>query len=174
MKVNIKKINSNAITPTYGSTEAAGLDLYALIDTETNSLFIPSYATVKINTGIAMEIPKGYFGAVYARSGLSIKNGLRPANCVGVIDSDYRGEVIVLMHNSATLENHVYPQFILTDGTTQDSYEYGYLPVGTVVIRAGDRIAQGVLTQVPKAKFIKARQVSKTERGEGGLGSTGK
>lgn len=146
MKVNIKKINSNAITPTYGSTEAAGLDLYALIDTETNSLFIPSHTTVKINTGIAMEIPKGYFGAVYARSGLSIKNGLRPANCVGVIDSDYRGEIIVALHNDS-------------------SEDY--------IINNGDRIAQIVITPYLTIEPNEVAELSDTERGEGGFGSTG-
>ena len=146
MKVNIKKINSNATTPTYGSTEAAGLDLYALIDTETNSLFIPSHTTVKINTGIAMEIPKGYFGAVYARSGLSIKNGLRPANCVGVIDSDYRGEIIVALHNDS-------------------SEDY--------IINNGDRIAQIVITPYLTIEPNEVAELSDTERGEGGFGSTG-
>ena len=146
MKVNIKKINSNATTPTYGSTEAAGLDLYALIDTETNSLFIPSHATVKINTGIAMEIPKGYFGAVYARSGLSIKNGLRPANCVGVIDSDYRGEIIVALYNDSMEDRIVYN---------------------------GDRIAQIIITPYLHIEPNEVTELSDTERGEGGFGSTG-
>ncbi len=146
MKVNIKKINSNATTPTYGSTEAAGLDLYALIDTETNSLFIPSHTTVKINTGIAMEIPKGYFGAVYARSGLSIKNGLRPANCVGVIDSDYRGEIIVALYNDSMEDRIVYN---------------------------GDRIAQIVITPYLHIELNEVTELSDTERGEGGFGSTG-
>lgn len=146
MKVNIKKINSNATTPTYGSTEAAGLDLYALIDTETNSLFIPSHTTVNINTGIAMEIPKGYFGAVYARSGLSIKNGLRPANCVGVIDSDYRGEIIVALYNDSMEDRIVYN---------------------------GDRIAQIVITPYLHIELNEVTELSDTERGEGGFGSTG-
>ena len=146
MKVNIKKINSNATTPTYGSAEAAGLDLYALIDTETNSLFIPSHSTVKINTGIAMEIPKGYFGAVYARSGLSIKNGLRPANCVGVIDSDYRGEIIVALYNDSMEDRIVYN---------------------------GDRIAQIVITPYLHIELNEVTELSDTERGEGGFGSTG-
>lgn len=146
MKVNIKKINSNATTPTYGSTEAAGLDLYALIENETSSLFIPSSATVKINTGIAIEIPKGYFGAVYARSGLSIRAGLRPANCVGVIDSDYRGEIIVALHNDS-------------------SEDY--------IINNGDRIAQIVITPYLTIEPNEVAELSNTERGEGGFGSTG-
>lgn len=146
MKVNIKKLNSNATIPTYGSTEAAGLDLYALIDTETNSLFIPSHTTVKINTGIAMEIPKGYFGAVYARSGLSIKNGLRPANCVGVIDSDYRGEIIVALYNDSMEDRIVYN---------------------------GDRIAQIVIAPYLHIEPNEVTELSDTERGEGGFGSTG-
>ena len=167
--VKIFKADKRGVDPTYATEGSAGFDLYAIED-----MIIKPGDTVKVRTGLVIEVPYGYALMVHARSGIAAKTPLRLANGVGVIDSDYRGEVIVLMHNSATLENHVYPQFILTDGTKQDSYEYGYLPVGTVVIRAGDRIAQGVLTQVPKAKFIKARQVSKTERGEGGLGSTGK
>lgn len=146
MKVNIKKLNSKANIPTYGSTEAAGLDLYALIENETNSLFIPSSATVKINTGIAIEIPKGYFGAVYARSGLSIKAGLRPANCVGVIDSDYRGEIIVALHNDS-------------------SEDY--------IINNGDRIAQIVIAPYLTIEPNEVTELSNTERGEGGFGSTG-
>lgn len=146
MKVNIKKINSNATTPTYGSTEAAGLDLYALIENETSSLFIPSSATVKINTGIAIEIPKGYFGAVYARSGLSIRAGLRPSNCVGVIDSDYRGEIIVALHNDS-------------------SEDY--------IINNGDRIAQIVITPYLTIEPNEVAELSDTKRGEGGFGSTG-
>lgn len=146
MKVNIKKLNSKANIPTYGSTEAAGLDLYAIIENETSSLFIPSSATVKINTGIAIEIPKGYFGAIYARSGLSIKNGLRPANCVGVIDNDYRGEIIVALHNDS-------------------SEDY--------IINNGDRIAQIVITPYLTIEPNEVAELSDTERGEGGFGSTG-
>lgn len=146
MKVNIKKLNSKANIPTYGSTEAAGLDLYALIENETSSLFIPSSATVKINTGIAIEIPKGYFGAIYARSGLSIKNGLRPANCVGVIDNDYRGEIIVALHNDS-------------------SEDY--------IINNGDRIAQIVITPYLTIEPNEVAELSDTERDEGGFGSTG-
>lgn len=146
MKVNIKKLNSKANIPTYGSTEAAGLDLYAIIENETSSLFIPSSATVKINTGIAIEIPKGYFGAIYARSGLSIKNGLRPANCVGIIDSDYRGEIIVALHNDSS---------------------------GDYIINNGDRIAQIVITPYLTIEPNEVTKLSDTERGEGGFGSTG-
>lgn len=91
MKVNYKKLDDKAVTPFYGSEYSAGMDLSALIQNGARAQRIPAGATVKIGTGIAMEIPHGYFGAIFARSGMATKRGLRPANCVGVIDSDYRG-----------------------------------------------------------------------------------
>lgn len=144
MQVNIKKLSPDAKIPSYGSAEAAGADLYAL--TEEN-VIIENGQTKLIHTGIAMEIPKGYVGLIYARSGLATKKGLAPANKVGVIDSDYRGEIMVALHNhsgiSQTVEN-------------------------------GERIAQIVLTPYLSASFCETDDLSDTERGEGGFGSTGK
>lgn len=146
MVVNYKKLDSGAITPTRGSAYAAGLDLYALIQNGAKSQRIPAGATVKIGTGIAMEIPDGYFGAVFARSGLATKMGLRPANCVGVVDSDYRGEIIVALHND-------------TDNCQ--------------TIRDGDRVAQLVIMPYLPVELCEMTDLSDTARGAGGFGSTG-
>ena len=142
--IKYKKLNKNAAAPTQGSAEAAGFDLYAAINED---LAIPAHSTTKIGTGIAMEIPHGTFGAIFARSGLATKQGLRPANCVGVIDSDYRGEIIVAVHNDTDLEQ---------------------------TIAAGDRIAQLVVIPFLPIRFIEVEELTDTDRGEGGFGSTGK
>ena len=142
--IKIKKLNEKAIIPTKGSEYAAGWDLYACTD-ETRT--IPAHSTVKIGTGIAMEIPHGYFGAIFARSGLATKEGLRPANCVGVCDEDYTGEYIVALHNDTDLPR---------------------------VIEPNERIAQLVLLPYLNVEFEEVDELSKTERGTGGFGSTGK
>ncbi len=144
MNVNIKKLSPDAKMPTYASSEAAGADIYALSDGNT---VIESGETKLIHTGIAMEIPKGYVGLIYARSGLATKRGLAPANKVGVIDSDYRGEIMVALHNHSD--------------TAQ-------------VLENGERIAQLVLTPYLSATFCETDILSDTERGDGGFGSTGK
>ena len=144
MKIKIKKLNENAVIPTQGSEYAAGVDLYATPPTMSTN--IPAGQTAKINTGICVEIPNGYFGAIFARSGLATKRGLRPANCVGVIDSDYRGEVIVALHNDT------------------DKCES---------IHVGDRIAQLVILPYLPVEFEEVDELSNTDRGEGGFGSTG-
>lgn len=145
MKVNIKKLNENAIVPTSGSKFAAGYDLCAVAD-ESGKIEIQPNKTVKIKTGLAMEIPEGYFGAVFARSGLATKRGLRPANCVGVIDSDYRGEIIVALKNdSDTLQ----------------------------IVNEGERIAQIVIMPYLPVKFNEVDTLEDTDRGAGGFGSTG-
>lgn len=143
-KIKIKKLTDTAKTPTRGSEYAAGYDLYA--DVKENVQVKP-HETVKIGTGLAMEIPDGYFGAIFARSGLAAKEGLRPANCVGVCDSDYRGEYIVAIHN--------------------DSEE-------TRTITAGERIAQLVVMPYLPVTFDEVSELTDTNRGEGGFGSTGK
>ena len=142
MKINYKKLNGNAIEPTRGSDYSAGLDLYAAYGT----ILYPG-ETIKVGTGIAVELPPGTFGAVYARSGIASKRGLRPANCVGVIDSDYRGEIIVALHNDS--------QRIQT-------------------IECGERIAQLVVQPYIEVEMEQADELSSTARGEGGFGSTGK
>ena len=142
--IKIKKLNEKAIIPTRGSEYAAGWDLYACTDELTT---IPAHSTVKIGTGIAMEIPHGYFGAIFARSGLATKEGLRPANCTGVCDEDYTGEYIVALHNDTDLQK---------------------------VIEPNERIAQLVLLPYLNVEFEEVDELSKTERGIGGFGSTGK
>lgn len=144
MEIKLKKLNEKAILPTTGSEKAAGYDLYACIN---ESLEILPHQTAKIGTGIAMALPDGYFGAVYARSGLATKQGLRPANCVGVIDSDYRGEYIVALHN--------------------DSDE-------TRIVNNEDRIAQLVVMPYLSFEIKQVEELDETARGEGGFGSTGK
>ncbi len=144
MKIKIKKLDENAVIPTQGSAYAAGVDLYAA--PPTIGISIPAGRTKKINTGICIEIPDGYFGAIFARSGLATKRGLRPANCVGVIDSDYRGEVIVALHNETDKCEHIY---------------------------VGDRIAQLVILPYLPIEFEEVNELSDTDRGEDGFGSTG-
>ena len=141
--VRIKKLRENATVPTYGSEFAAGADLYAAVE---ESVTIAPSETKLIPTGIAMEIPVGYAGFIYARSGLASKKGLAPANKVGVVDADYRGEVMVALHNHGTAEQ---------------------------TIEAGERIAQMVIAPFITANFILSETLEDTVRGAGGFGSTG-
>lgn len=143
--MKIMKISENAILPTRGSAEAAGYDLYANLK-ECELRQIQPHETVKIGTGIAIECSKGYFAGVFARSGLATKQGLRPANCVGVVDSDYRGEIIVAIHN--------------------DSDEIRY-------IENGDRIAQLIIIPYLSVELEEVKELTETERGDGSFGSTG-
>lgn len=143
VKIAIKKLHENAILPTYGSAAAAGADLYALTDGEI--IFAPQ-ETKLIRTGLAMEIPEGYAGLIYARSGMASKRGLAPANKVGVIDADYRGEVMVALHNHTDKEQKIAPM---------------------------ERIAQLVVTPFLKVEFEETDMLKDTARGEGGFGSTG-
>lgn len=144
--VQIKKLKSQATVPTSGSRYAAGYDLYACLDGD-GEVTIPAHRTVKIGTGLAVALPEGTFGAIFARSGLATKEGLRPANCVGVIDSDYRGECIVSVHNDSGVER---------------------------TVRTGERIAQLVLLPFLPMEFEEVDALEDTERGAGGFGSTGK
>lgn len=141
--VPIKKLNPEATLPTYGSEYAAGADLYACIDEAVS--FEPG-ETKLIKTGLAMELPVGYAGLIYARSGLASKKGLAPANKVGVIDADYRGEVMVALHNHSTVTTFIEPK---------------------------ERIAQLVIAPYLTAHFEETDELSDTVRGEGGFGSTG-
>lgn len=143
MEVNFVKLNPNANTPIQGSKCSAGYDLSACID---GSITIPPHTTVKIGTGLAIQPPKGYFGAIFPRSGLATKQGLRPANCVGVCDEDYTGEYIVAIHNDTDTEK---------------------------VITQGDRIAQLVFLPYLDVDFKETSSLDKTERGSDGFGSTG-
>ena len=143
MEINIKLLNENAKVPTRGSEYAAGYDLYAATDYD---IEIAPHSTVKIGTGISVELPNGTFGAIFARSGLATKKGLRPANCVGVCDSDYRGEYIVPMHND-------------TDEV--------------MTIASGERIAQLIVMPFVEIEFNIVDELTETKRGDGGFGSTG-
>ena len=141
--MKIKKLNDKATVPTYGSAFAAGADLYACEDAPVT---IEAGQTVLVHTGIAMAIPQGYVGLIYARSGLATKRGLAPANKVGVIDSDYRGEIMVALHNH---------------GSTAQTVE------------SGERVAQIVFTPYSAASFQVCDDLDDTDRGSGGFGSTG-
>ena len=141
--VKIKKLNEKAIIPTYGSPYSAGADLYSAMD----DITIQPHTTVLVKTGIALEIPVGFAGLIYARSGLASKRGLAPANKVGVIDSDYRGEIMVALHNHS--------------GEAQTLCD-------------GERVAQIVFTPYVTASFCTVSELDATARGEGGFGSTGR
>lgn len=143
-RVNIKKLNENAILPVYGSENAAGADLYACME---QPVTIQPKETEFIKTGIALEVPEGFAGLIYARSGLACKKGLAPANKVGVIDADYRGEIMVALYNHSK---------------------------EPVTIEHGERIAQMVITPYLRADFQEVEELSDTVRGEGGFGSTGR
>ena len=143
MQISIQLLNDLAKVPTRGSEYAAGYDLYAATD---YIIDIAPHSTVKIGTGVAMELPEGTFGAIFARSGLATKKGLRPANCVGVCDSDYRGEYIVPLHND-------------TDEIMS--------------IEPGERIAQLIIMNFNPIEFNIVDKLSDTKRGEGGFGSSG-
>ena len=143
-QIRVKCLRPNAKLPTYGSADAAGADLYACIEED---IQIEPGKSVFVPTGIAMEIPKGYAGLIYARSGLACKRDLAPANKVGVIDSDYRGEFIVVLHNHG------------------DQVQ---------TISNGERIAQLVITPVITPGFAQVEELNDTQRAAGGFGSTGK
>lgn len=142
--IRVKILREGAKLPTYGSAEAAGADLYACLE---EPLTIHPGTTVFVPTGIALEVPKGCAGLIYARSGLACKRGLAPANKVGVVDSDYRGEILVALHNH---------------GQTEQLVEHA------------ERIAQFVITPVLTPVYEEAETLSNTERNAGGFGSTGK
>ena len=142
--IAVKKLRENAILPTYGSKEAAGADLYACLDAVVT---IEAGETAFIPTGLALEVPKGCAGLIYARSSLGAKRGLAPANKVGVIDSDYRGEITVVLHNHSKIAQQIAP---------------------------GERIAQMLITPVLTPAYEGVKELSDTDRGAGGFGSTGK
>ena len=144
MKVRIKKISEKAIIPTYGTEFSAGADLYAVLDAPVT---INPNETVMIKTGLIMEIPEGFAGFIYPRSGISVKRGLAPANKVGVVDSDYRGEVMVALYNHSTN-----PQ----------------------IVEPAERIAQMVIAPYIRADFEETEMLEETVRGSGGFGSTGR
>ena len=143
MVVNIKKLDERATIPTYGTQYSAGADLYAMLD---GDVCIQPSETILIHTGISVEIPEGYAGLIYARSVLASKKGLAPANKVGVVDADYRGEVMVALHNHGSVAQ---------------------------TVSNGERIAQLVIAPFLKAEFNLVDDLTETDRGQGGFGSTG-
>ncbi len=143
--VKVKKVREDAMIPKYATDSAAGMDLHACLDSAEVKI-VPS-ETVLISTGISMEIPEGYVGLIYARSGLASKAGLAPANKVGVVDSDYRGEIMVALHNHSAK---------------------------TTVVKKGERIAQFIITPYFHAELEEVEELNNTERGNNGFGSTGK
>lgn len=144
IKVNFKKLNERAIAPTYGTEFSAGADLYAC---EGGEVTIKAGETKLIHTGLSLEIPEGYAGLIYARSGIATKRGLAPANKVGVIDSDYRGEIMVSLYNHSSVDQ---------------------------TIADGERVAQLVITPFLKVEYTETDNLTETVRGTGGFGSTGK
>ncbi len=142
--IPIKKLRENAIIPTYGTEFSAGADLYACIE---HTVSIPPHETILIPTGLAFAIPIGYAGLIYARSGLAVKRHIAPANKVSVIDSDYRGELMIPLHNHSSLLQEIAPN---------------------------ERIAQIIFTPYLKGTFQETSELDATERGTGGFGSTGK
>lgn len=146
--IKIKKLYSNSIMPTRGSNFAAGADLYARIgESDDCTLTIAPHTTAMIDTGLAIQVPQGTFGGIFARSGLSTKQGLRPANCVGVIDSDYTGTCFVALHNDTNEEK---------------------------TIKQGDRIAQIIPIVYQQLEWVEVDEFEQTERGNQGFGSSGK
>ena len=143
MIVNYKKLTKTAKEPTRGSEYSAGFDLYADIEED---IVIRPHETIKVGTGLAFELPENTFGAIFARSGIATKQGLRPSNCVGVCDADYRGEYIVALHNDTSIPQIIKPQ---------------------------ERIAQMVLLPYISMEFNEVKMLSETVRGNGGFGSSG-
>ena len=144
MRIRVRKVSDTAVLPTRGSTSAAGYDLYA--DLEEDVVIAP-HSTVKIDTGLQFELPEGYFAGIFARSGIASRDGLRPANCVGICDSDYRGNYIVAMHNDS------------------DSAR---------TVKVHQKIAQMIVMPFLPLEFEEVEELSETTRGAGGFGSTGK
>ena len=142
--MKVKRLNEYAVIPTRGSEYAAGYDLYAASPV---SIYIKPHTTVKIGTGLSVELPDNTFAAIFARSGIATKRGLRPSNCVGAIDSDYRGQIIVALHNDTDQIQSIEP---------------------------GERIAQMILLPFIQMDFIESEDLSDTERGTGGFGNSGK
>ena len=144
MEIKVKRVSELAVIPTRGSSHAAGYDLYAAIPAE---LKLAPHTTTKVDTGLQFELPEGYFAGIFARSGIATREGLRPANCVGICDSDYRGNYIVAIHNDSDEER---------------------------VITPGEKIAQMIVLPYLELEFQETEALTETGRGAGGFGSTGK
>ena len=144
MEIKVKRVSELAVIPTRGSSHAAGYDLYAAIPAEVK---LAPHTTAKVDTGLQFELPEGYFAGIFARSGIATREGLRPANCVGICDSDYRGNYIVAIHNDSDEER---------------------------VITPGEKIAQMIVLPYLELEFQETEALTETGRGAGGFGSTGK
>lgn len=144
--IKIKKLHKDAVIPTRGSDYAAGYDLYVCLKDGEDEIVIPAHCTRKVGTGLAMELPHNYFGAIFPRSGTATKKGIRMANCTAVIDEDYRGEWILPLHNDTDVP---------------------------VFIKNGERVAQMILLPYEVINFTEVDELTETERGAGGFGSTG-
>lgn len=184
--VKIKRLHPDAVIPQYATAGAAGFDLVAVED-----VIIAPGETVKVRTGLAFEIPEGYVMYVCMRSGIALRTKLRQSNGIGVIDSDYRGEVAMVFDN--TTERTIYHELsepnewgevgvitreahdrklLFVDGSEELRLDEAY-PRGTYLIRKGDRVCQGIIAKVPRAAFVEVAELGETERGSGGFGSTG-
>ncbi|MCP1354634.1 dUTP diphosphatase [Aneurinibacillus migulanus] len=172
--VKIKRLHPDAVIPRYATEGAAGFDLVAVED-----IIITPGETKKVPLGLAFEIPEGYVMYVCMRSGIALKTKLRQPNGIGVIDSDYRGEVAMMFDNisqeslSRPVElRNVHNNYLTGIDNVTERTLLRY-PHGTYIIRKGDRIAQGVIAEAPQAIFVEVDELGETERGDGGFGSTG-
>ena len=171
MEIKFKTVGWGGKLPKYATENASCFDIYAAED----AVIKPSEC-VAVRTGVIFEPEDGYGIMLYPRSGISAKTTLRLANSVGVIDNDYRGEVMVLLENIMPLpmQTNLVPAYKLVDGTkVNGDYSLGYLPEGTIVVKKGDRIAQAMPIKIEKATLVRTTELSETKRGKGGLGSTG-
>lgn len=177
LPIKIKRLHPDAVIPQYATEGSAGFDLVAVED-----VIIKPGETKKVPLGLAFEIPEGYVMYVCMRSGIALKTKLRQPNGIGVIDSDYRGEVAMMFDNIATeklsVENDILfvditDKLLVIGGEEDVQHPHQYFPKGTYLIRKGDRIAQGVIAEVPQAIFEVVDDLGETERGAGGFGSTG-
>ncbi|WP_276914136.1 dUTP diphosphatase [Aneurinibacillus aneurinilyticus] len=174
--VKIKRLHPDAVIPRYATDGAVGFDLVAVED-----VVIEPGETKKVPLGLSFEIPEGYVMYVCMRSGIALKTKLRQPNGIGVIDSDYRGEVAMMFDNIAPeafeiLDGHKTSLYNMLEITTVDGDAVEDIeshPLGTYIIRKGDRVAQGVIAEAPQAIFEEVDELGETERGDGGFGSTG-
>ncbi|WP_068792823.1 dUTP diphosphatase [Brevibacillus laterosporus] len=167
--VKIKRLHPDAVIPQYATTGSAGFDLVAVED-----VVISPGETKKVPLGLAFEIPEGFVMLVCMRSGIAYNTTLRQPNGIGTIDSDYRGEVAMMFDNTNELSTGATTTYLSTNGEGKCvPHGIGFVQKGSYIVRKGDRVAQGLILPVMQAQFIVADELSETERGDGGFGSTG-
>jgi dUTP pyrophosphatase len=166
--VKIVKTRESAAVPFYATASSAGFDLIAAED-----VLIEPQGKRKVNTGLRFEIPTGYEMQIRDRSGVVWSTDLTVENSPGTIDADYRGEVSIILRNNSPMTTHLTDMMVLVDGNIAKTPEGVLVPVGSILVRAGDRVAQGVIAAVPQAEFTITTELSDTERGDGGFGHTG-